>query len=194
MTAPTEVAPAPAAPWRRVLSSRALLLLAACIAIAVWAPGWLAAWGGAEPIRARWGAAAAFVLVPLQAALGMTAFPTEVVALANGVLYGFWGGALLNAVAWWITAVAQYERGRRSAPDADTAAAFARLPARIARLPIGHPLFLVAGRLFPFGAHLVDPAAGAARVPRGRHAWCAALGVLPGSLLWAGIAQRLLLL
>ena len=81
----------------------------------------------------------------------------------------------------------QYGLARRSVKDVDLDARLERLPAWLRRLPVTHPMFLVAVRWFPLGFHVANLTAGARRVPPLRQLWIAALGSIPGAALWAGI-------
>ncbi|MCZ7677674.1 MAG: VTT domain-containing protein [Sandaracinaceae bacterium] len=54
-------------------------------------------------------------------------------------------------------------------------------------LPLDHPAFLVCVRWLPMGFHLANVAAGARGVPARRQLWIAAVGSIPGAVLWAGV-------
>lgn len=173
---------------RRILRSPGLLGL-----VAVCATGWLLlealdALGGPAALRARWGLGAAIVLVPLQAVVAVSPFPSEVIALAVGAIYGFALGWTFAWAGWLLGALLEYALFRRIATDAGPAAA-ERLPAWLRRIPVEHVLFLVLGRLVPFGNHAVNALAGSSRVPLWRFAWVSALAFLPFSALVAAVAS-----
>ena len=149
----------------------------------------LEALGGPETVRARWGLGAAAVLVPLQAVVAASPFPSEVIALAHGAIYGFALGWLFTWAGWLLGAGIEYGLFRRMASD--LGGARERLPAWLRRFPAQHPLFLIGGRLVPFGNHAVNALAGSCRVPFWRFAWASALAFLPFSALVTAIASGL---
>jgi uncharacterized membrane protein YdjX (TVP38/TMEM64 family) len=187
-------APCPAK-GRRALLARALRspglhgLLLAC-AVAWLLLHALAALGGPEAVRARFGLAAAALLVPIHALVAVSPFPSEVIALGHGAIYGFALGWPLTWAGWLLGAALEYALFRRVAADLVDAGG-ARLPAWLQRLPVQHPLFLILGRLVPFGNHAVNALAGSRRVPLWRFAWASALAFLPFSALVAAIASGL---
>ena len=152
---------------------------------------WLRALGGVEALRAELGPATAVAIVPIQALIAVSPFPSEVVAIATSALYGFWGGALLAWCAWFTAAFIQYFAVRRAARDFDFEHARRRLPRRLQELPVSHPAFLIVVRWFPYGPHIVNSAAGAYEVPLGRHAWCAAVSIVPPALIISALANGL---
>lgn len=174
----------------RLLRSRGLggLLLATGLA-ALLLQG-LEAAGGPEAVRARFGLAAAAVLVPVHALVAVSPFPSEVIALAHGAIYGFALGWPFTWVGWMLGALLEYGLVRRIAVDVG-AAGSERLPRFLRGLPVPHPLFLIGGRLVPFGNHAVNALAGARRVPLWRFAWTSALAFLPFSALVAAVASGL---
>lgn len=173
----------------RLLGSPGLrALLAICLI------GWLLlegleALGGPEGIRARWGFGAALILVPLHAVAAVSPFPSEVIALAHGAIYGFALGWPLTWAGWFLGALLEYGLFRRIASD--VAATDDRMPKWLLRFPVHHPLFLILGRLVPFGNHAVNALAGSRRVPLGRFAWASAVSFLPFSALMTAFATGL---
>jgi len=158
--------------------------------------------GGLDEIARRHGLWAALVLVPLQTlvSLSFSPIPSDAVAFATSLIYGFWLGAFLGWLAWMAGALIQYvavrrvarriraARGIRAALGIDVEALRARLPAWLRSIPPDHPAFLICGRWFPLGAHVVNATAGALGVPLLRFAWCAAVGIAPVSALIAALA------
>jgi uncharacterized membrane protein YdjX (TVP38/TMEM64 family) len=174
----------------RLLRSRGLRgLLLICVT------GWalvsgLEALGGPEAMRERLGPGAAFVLIPAHAIVAVTPFPSEVVALVYGAVYGFALGWPLIWAGWLLGAFLEYAIFRRIASDLGNRDGD-RLPRWLRRLPVHHPLFLIGGRLVPFGNHAVNVMAGSRRVPFGRFAWASALAFLPFSAFVAALANGL---
>ena len=105
--------------WHRILRSRGLLGIVAVVAAGGLLAAWMRSFGGAELMREQLGPLAALVIIPLQAVVAVSPFPSEVIALVTCTFYGFWGGALLAWCAWFVAAFLQYERGRRMARDFD---------------------------------------------------------------------------
>jgi uncharacterized membrane protein YdjX (TVP38/TMEM64 family) len=148
----------------------------------------LEAVGGPEAVRARWGLGAAGLLVPVHAVVAVSPFPSEVIALAHGAIYGFALGWPLTWAGWLLGALLEYRLFRRIASDVDATGA-GRLPGWLRRFPVEHPLFLICGRLVPFGNHAVNALAGSVRVPFRRFAWASALAFVPFSALVAAIGS-----
>lgn len=177
--------------WRRILASQGLRLAAGLAAFAWILHRGLEAGGGPETLTARYGMLAAAILVPIQAVVTFVPFLGEMIALTNAALYGFWLGALLSWVAWMLTSLLQYGVVRRTAADFDLEATYRRLPRWMRRFPVSHPVFLIGVRI-PFGGPIVNTAAGAFGVPLWRHLWCAALGIAPRAMFFAGVAVGVL--
>lgn len=142
----------------------------------------LDAGGGPEGIRARYGLWAAALLVPTQAILAVTPFPSEFLALTHGAIYGLALGTLFAWSGWMLGALLEYTLFRRVAVDAGPDAR-EQLPEWLRRLPVGHPAFLVLARLIPLGNHVANAAAGAAKVPLWRFCWTSAIALAPFSFL-----------
>jgi uncharacterized membrane protein YdjX (TVP38/TMEM64 family) len=176
---------------RRVFQSRGLFAIAALVVAGFLLVAWVNSVGGAEVFRARFGSAAALVIVPVQAVVAVSPFPSEILAFGTSALYGFWGGALLAWAAWFLAAFLQYFVVKRTARDFDFDRARRRLPRWLRDLPVSHPAFLIFGRWFPYGPHIVNSAAGAYGVPLARHAWCAGMSIVPQALFISALANGL---
>lgn len=179
---------------RRLAGSRALLVL---LAISVFA--WLA-WVLLDiPTALAWarslhGPIPALLLIPLQTAISLSfsPIPSDVVGIALCVVYGFTRGSFFVWLAWMFGAWIEYGLVRRIANRVDEDAARAKLPGWLQKLPVDHPAFLICGRWFPLGPHLVNSAAGAARIPLWRYTWTAAVGIAPVAIAIAAVATGLL--
>lgn len=178
--------------WRRWLGSRGLQAIVAIVAVAWAALSWVQWMGGVEGLRAHRGPGLAAGLVSLQAVVGMTPFPSEVIAGANSVIHGFWLGSVYNWVGWLMAAMLQYAIMRRTAQDFDFATALQRMPRWLRRFPVHHPVFLITARQLPLGPQIVNAAAGAYDIGFWRHTWCAAIGIIPGALIVSGVANGLM--
>jgi uncharacterized membrane protein YdjX (TVP38/TMEM64 family) len=176
-----------------VLGSSALyLILGLCVA-AFWLTRWVDSLGGPAGIWERFGLLAPAISVPVHAIVGVTPFPSDVIAIANGTVYGFWLGCVLSWLGWYLTAFIEFQIGRRSNRDFDVSAWLSRAPAAIRRFPVGHPAFIIGSRLVPWaGGHISTLLPGAMGVPLGRFAWCSALGIVPPAMVMAGIGAGLL--
>jgi uncharacterized membrane protein YdjX (TVP38/TMEM64 family) len=172
--------------WRRILASRGLQFAGGLAAFAWILHRWLEASGGPEVLTDRYGLLAAAILVPVQAIVAFVPLLGEMIALTNAALYGFWLGALLSWVAWMAASVLQYGVVRRTVSDFDLDATYQRLPRWMRRFPVSHPVFLIGVRI-PFGGPIVNTAAGVFRVSLWRHLWCAAVGIAPRAMFFAGL-------
>jgi len=169
--------------WRAVGGVLIVLALVAAIT------AWVSSLGGPEAFRAEYG-----LLAPL------ISFPTHVIAtltpmgemvpfgIANGAAYGLLWGSILNWMAWMSAAYLQYSVGRY----AGNRIGRDRFPAWFRRLPLGHPVTLIAARWLPGGGPVVDAAAGAADVPLPKLLTYAAIGHGIQALAIAGIGAGIL--
>jgi len=168
------------------------LILGLCL-VAFWLTRWVESLGGPEGIWERFGLVAPAISVPVHAIVGVTPFPSDVIAIANGTVYGFWLGCVLSWLGWYITAFIEFQIGRRANRDFDISAWISRAPAVIRRFPVRHPAFIIGSRLVPWaGGHISTLLPGAMGVPLGRFAWCSALGIVPPAMIMAGIGAGLL--
>jgi hypothetical protein len=153
---------------------------------------WLQSTGGLDEIARRHGLWAALVLVPLQTlvSLSFSPIPSDAVAFATSLIYGFWLGTFFGWLAWMAGALIQYvavrraARGLRAARGFDVEALRARLPAWLRSIPPDHPAFLICGRWFPLG--LMSSTRRPVGVPLPRFA--CSVGIAPVSALIAALA------
>lgn len=127
------------------------------------------------------------VSVPLLIAASWSWVPSEAIAATQGASVGFVAGVLAAVFGWTVVAVLQYKVVSGSASSHDPEAMLARAPAWLRRMPVTHPLFLIAARQLPWGSKLVNIASPLVGVPLTRHAWCAAVGVLPTAIVAVGV-------
>jgi uncharacterized membrane protein YdjX (TVP38/TMEM64 family) len=181
----------PAPLWKRAAGSRGIQLLCLFVLLGLGLGRWLDDAGGAQSVGEGLGLLGVPTLISVQIVAAFTPVFGEMIAGANAALYGFWPGTGMSFVAWMLTAHLQYGIARRTARDFDFDATYARLPAWLRRFPVDHPVFLIGVRL-PFGGPIVNAAAGAFGVSLWRHTWCAAIGILPRAMFFAGLGVGLL--
>ncbi len=180
---------------RRVLTSKAVYAVLGLSALAFVLLRWGDALGGPLGLWERFGWWAPAVTVPLHALVAVTPFPSDVVAMSNGAVYGFRLGAALSWLGWFAASFVQYAIGRRAGRDFDVEGWLARSPDRLKRFPVDHPLFLILARFVPYvGGHLATLVPGAVAVPLWRYAWCTAVALVPQSLVMAGVGAGVMLL
>ena len=181
---------------KRLVRSRALLVLLAISLLAWVAWAWIDVGVAIRWAQSLHGPVPAFVLVPLQTAISLSfsPIPSDVVGIALCVVYGFGRGTVLVWFAWMLGAWIEYALIRRMARQVvrGEEEARRRLPSWLQRLPVDHAGFLICGRWFPLGPHLVNSAAGAARVPLWRFSWTAAVGIAPVAVIVAAVATGIL--
>lgn len=73
----------------RAATSPALYTIAGALVLGTVLVRWTASIGDPEAIRASFGVSAPLATVPIHIVLTLTPFPTDVIATANGALYGF---------------------------------------------------------------------------------------------------------
>lgn len=152
---------------------------------------WLEGIGGALAVFDEFGSWAPLVSIPVHVLLSATPFPSELIGVANGSVYGLWVGALCSWVGWWCGAGLEYGLVRFGARQVDLGGSARRLPAWLRRFPVGHPVFLIAGRQLPFGFHTVNVLAGLAGVSARRQLVCAAVSNVPYAFFTAAVGAGL---
>lgn len=180
---------APSARWGS--RARGLLLIGAFLVGALLLDRWVESIGGPEALVARYGLVAPAVMVVIQAALSAAPFPSELFALVSSATYGWAIGSVMTWAGWTLGSMIQYGLARRGVADMKLGDGigerFDRLPAWLRRFPIDHPVFLVCVRWLPMGAHFANLTAGARKIPVTRQLCVAAIGSIPGAIMWAGI-------
>jgi uncharacterized membrane protein YdjX (TVP38/TMEM64 family) len=178
---------------REILRSQILHVIVGLCFVAFWLTRWVAALGGPVAVWERFGLVAPAVSVPFQAIVATTPFPSDVLCVANGTVYGFWLGALFSWIGWYLAAFIEFGIGRRARTELRVEEWLTRLPRRLQDLPIEHPLFLIGSRYVPWaGGHVSTLLPGATGVRVKRFAWCAAVAIAPPSLLLAAVGAGLL--
>lgn len=119
-------------------------------------------------------------------------FPLEILAMANGLVFGLWGGIPLTWVSMVLASWVGYAVARLARPLVLRLVPGNRL-VRVERWAAGRsPLELVAVRLVPvFSFNLLNLGLGLLRVPLWRFTWTTAVGIVP-NVVWAVLAGRLL--
>ena len=184
---------APPAPERApIWKSRSLQLALGLILIGYGAVRWLARMGGPQGIWATLGWWAPTLTVPLHCLVSLSPVPSDLIAVANGTLYGPWLGSLLGWAGWYASAWIRFGLGRRAGRDLPVERWWGRLPRWLRALPIGHPLFLIISRYIPYvGGEIATLVPGARGVPLWRFAWCTALAIAPYAILLATLGTLL---
>ncbi|MFN2460925.1 MAG: TVP38/TMEM64 family protein [Candidatus Velthaea sp.] len=118
---------------------------------------------------------------PLAVPVGMMLFAivasapfsvTDALAVSNGVLFGPWIGALVNAGGLVLAAILSYYVARRTSKLLDIESQIEHLPAWARRFKPGSPMFLIAVRLIPgMGGTIATQTAAAMRVPLWRQVY-----------------------
>jgi len=105
--------------------------------------------------------------------------PAEIIALANGMLFGPWWGVVVTWIGAMLGAVLAYGLARALGRPAVRGLVPARHWARLEAIPVrAGPLLVI--RLMPvISFNLVNYAAGLLGVPLWRFLWTTALGILP---------------
>ena len=174
----------------RALASAATIAAVLLAGYATWR--WLEATGGAVALLERFGLMAPLVSIPVHVLLSATPFPSELIGVANGSVYGLWVGTLCSWIGWWCGATLEYGLVRLGARQVEWADAVGHLPRWLRRFPVGHPVFLIVGRQLPFGFHTVNVLAGLAGVSGRRQVVCAAVSNVPYAFFSAAVGAGLI--
>jgi uncharacterized membrane protein YdjX (TVP38/TMEM64 family) len=174
----------------RALVTGGLIAAVVLAGYVVWR--WLEAIGGVEALFDRFGSLAPLVSIPVHVLLSATPFPSELIGVANGSVYGLWHGTICSWIGWWCGAVLEYTLVRRGAREIEWTDAASHLPEWLRRFPVAHPVFLIVGRQLPFGFHTVNVLAGLTGVSPRRQLICAAISNLPYAFLSAAAGAGLI--
>lgn len=178
---------------RRVICSPAVYTLIGILLVGGLLLRWIQLMGGPAALREWVGPTMPLLTIPVHVVVAVSPFPSDVICIANGSLYGFWFATGLNWLGWWLAALVEYGLGRRARTDFQLEAHTSRLPAWLKRFPTSHPAFLIGSRQIPWlGGHVSTFVPGAAGVSLRRFAWCSAIAIVPGSVVMASIGVGLL--
>ena len=176
----------------RVFTSLTVYLIAGLLVASVFLWNWMMSIGGPEAFREAFGWFAPAITIPIHIVLAITPFPSDLMTIANGAVYGFSYGVLLSWFAWWLAAMLEFGLGYRARKDFDLERAMGKAPGWVQAIPVDHPIFLIGLRQIPWlGGHLTAFVPGAAGVKFSRYIWCSAIAVIPGSIVMAGIGAGL---
>ncbi len=172
-------------------SSKFLLTLLIVLVSGYFVKQFLSRIGGPERIMDIYGIWAPIVTVVIFVVLNLSAYPVDIIAVANGAIYGVYLGATLTWVARMIVAVIEYRMGEQGAEDLDLDAKLKKVP-WLARVPASHPIFLIGIRYLPYGGgHLVNLIAGSKHVPLRRHLWTSAIAIALAAVMLALIGDAM---
>lgn len=132
--------------------------------------------------------------IGLMAAHSFVPFPAEIIAVANGLVFGVWLGVAVTWLGAMLGAVVAYEVARALGPSARARLLPERHRARLdhltAHVSIGT---LLAVRLIPvISFNLINYATGFARVPRFTFVWTTGVGILPLTVLSVLLGSEIL--
>ena len=160
----------PAAPgnrrwWRRLLSSPTVWILVGVSILGAALVQWTHNLGGPDAFQARFGLLAPVVTVTSHIILALTPFPSDPIAIANGVLYDFRLGLCLSWLGWWLAGLAEFALGRRARRDFCLDTTLTKAPQWVREFPVSHPAYLILSRQIPWlGGHISTFVPGAADV------------------------------
>ncbi|TAM60005.1 TVP38/TMEM64 family protein [bacterium] len=133
-------------------------------------------------------------LVSIAIYVGLVSSPfvsSDILALLNGAIFGFWEGAAINCAGVMLGGVSTYLIARRAGEFLDIHEDLERLPPWVKRLPVGSPLFLLALRVVPWvGGTIANNVAGFYKIAILRHLWTTAVVALPVAIFTAYAGWR----
>ncbi len=74
----------------RIVTSRAVYLILGIVLVGFLLTRWVEALGGPAEVWERFGWIAPAITVPLHMVVAITPFPSDLMGVANGTVYGFW--------------------------------------------------------------------------------------------------------
>jgi uncharacterized membrane protein YdjX (TVP38/TMEM64 family) len=139
------------------------------------------------------GAGGVALVLGLAIAHSVVWYPTEILNLAAGYIYGFWGALAILSVGWLLNGLICFYVGRHAARPAlarflgeDRFMSYERAVER------GGATLLLAMRLIPIVPYsLFSYAAGSARVPVWRFAWTSVVGYMPLTIVFIYLGSQL---
>ncbi|MEM9366143.1 MAG: VTT domain-containing protein [Planctomycetota bacterium] len=178
--------------WRLLRMLLPILILVGCVAAIKF--------GKAEMLRVRdaCGIWAPAITVPIHAVVAAAPVPSDVIAIANGTLYGYVPGVVYSWVGWLLGSILEFQVIRSLATstaryDKENRRNQGRLPRWLTKFPAGHPAFLILGRQIPgAGAHITIIAAAVTKVSWRRFLICSVVAIVPAALLMPAIGAKLL--
>lgn len=133
-------------------------------------------------------------LISIAIYVGLISSPfvsSDIMALLNGAIFGFWEGALLNCIAVMLGGVSTYAIARHVGEYLDIHKDLERLPPWVKRLPVGSPLFLLSLRVVPWvGGTVANNVAGFYKISIFRHLWTTAVIALPVAIITAYLGWK----
>ncbi len=167
---------------QRFVRSPAIWIILLILVGGYFLASWVNSIGGPEAVGDKFGILAPVITGSSLFILTPTPFPTDLIAIAHGALYGFVFAALLNWLVLWLAAFLEASIGRRLGADFNIEEEMKNLPTILQKFPVGHPVFLILGRQIPMvGSNVTTLLPGALGVPLSRIVWCSAIGIIPGA-------------
>lgn len=173
-----------------------VLVLAGLIAVAVWGSG-IVAWTalGMEDVKSYirdagpWGV---LVSIGLMVAHSFVPFPSEIITIANGMVYGVFWGTVISWVGAMLGAIVAFglsrKLGQRYVERFMQRRHMDRAERMIDRYGTGALLFV---RLIPiFSFNLINYLAGLTKIPLWTFLWTTALGMLPMTVLMTMMGHK----
>lgn len=181
------------------LAAAGLAVLLAAAAVAGWL--WLRARGvdlasmstaDVEAMVRSWGPWTWLGSIALMVLHSFVPLPAEIIALANGMLFGPWWGVVITWVGAMLGAILAYGLARALGRPAVRGLLPARHWAKLDAIPVrAGPLLVI--RLMPvISFNLVNYAAGLLGVPWWRFLWTTALGILPIAVTMVVLGRELM--
>lgn len=175
----------------RLFRSTSFYLIVGILLSGAAATRWLSDHDPAE-FQETLGVGAIPVTLTLHVVLAVSPFPSDLIAIASGAIYGFVLGFCLSWTGWFIASLLEFGLGRRARQDFELDQGLRRAPKWLRRFPVDHPVFLIGVRQVPWlGMHVGSFLPGAAGVRIGRFLWCTAIGIIPGSVLMTALGAGL---
>jgi uncharacterized membrane protein YdjX (TVP38/TMEM64 family) len=160
--------------------------LTTLLSLGVLSRWWLGTQEDPELALVRWGALAPLAAVVLQALTTVTPVGTSLIPMANGAVFPLAVALTCNLVGGVLGATAMYGIWRRGDRELQIARGLERLPGWARRYARDDLRSLIVLRLLPWaGGNLANLIAGAGGTPLRTHVTAAALGSLPGSIIYA---------
>jgi len=148
--------------------------------------------GDVESLVAAWAPWSWLGSIVLMVLHSFVPLPAEIIALANGMLFGSWWGVAITWVGAMLGAVLSYALARWLGRPTVRWMIPARHWARLEAMPVSAGALLVI-RLMPvISFNLVNYAAGLLGVPWGRFLWTTGLGILPITVTMVVLGRELM--
>jgi len=175
--------------FERLMKSKAVKFIFTCLVLSTFLYYFLSNREDVYLFREQYAVITLVILIPVQAILAVSPFPSEAIAFSSSLFFGFYLGVIVNWVAWVLGSIIEYHLVSFTAKDLNIKLSKEKLPKWARKFSPHNPYFLILGLWMPFGSHIVSASSALYKVNRKRFLICMIIGYLPLSVFVSGVAN-----